>query len=288
MSGVEAFNEIAHDSAVELLEPLFFSEELASKVVEARPFTNVQSAVDVMNLQLGTLPGSAVKKSINAHPRIGAQVEQGSLSEEEQSAAHGLGQDSEPMDRIRELNDSYEQRFGYTFLIRATGLSAAEILKELERRLGNDPSTEWKEAFRNLSAINELRMRKTLEHLEIKGASLSTHILDTSSGLPAPSVRLQLHLSDESGLNETVEEGQTDGDGRFAFKKRLQPGTYTLRFDTDGYFSVQGTRGLYPWVDVSFRVSDAVLEDGELRIKPSYLHIPLLLAPFGYSTYRGS
>lgn len=62
MSGVEAFNEIAHDSAVELLEPLFFSEELASKVVEARPFTNVQSAVDVMNLQLGTLPGSAVKK----------------------------------------------------------------------------------------------------------------------------------------------------------------------------------------------------------------------------------
>ena len=76
MSGVEAFNEIAHDSAVELLEPLFFSEELASKVVEARPFTNVQSAVDVMNLQLGTLPGSAVKKSINAHPRIGAQVEQ--------------------------------------------------------------------------------------------------------------------------------------------------------------------------------------------------------------------
>lgn len=288
MGGIEAFNEIAHDSAVKLLEPLFFSEELALKVVEARPFTNVQSAVDVMKLQLGTLPESTLKQSINAHPRIGAEVEHGSLSEREQSAAHGLGQDSEPMDRIRDLNSSYERRFGYTFLIRATGLSAAEILKELERRLNNDPSTEWQEARRNLSNINELRLRNAIEHLEIKGASLSTHILDTASGLPAPSVRLQLHLSDESGLNETVEAGQTDGDGRFAFTTRLQPGTYTLRFDTDGYFSTQGTRGLYPWVDVSFRVSDAVLEDGELKIEPSHLHIPLLLAPFGYSTYRGS
>lgn len=91
MSGVETFNEIAHDSAVELLEQLFFSEELAVKVVEARPFTNVQSAVDVMNLQLGTLPENVVKQSVNAHPRIGSEVDRGSLSEEEQSAAHGLG-----------------------------------------------------------------------------------------------------------------------------------------------------------------------------------------------------
>ena len=80
-----------------------------------------------------------------------------------------------------------------------------------------------------------------------------------------------------------MESGETNADGRFSFADRLGAGVYNLRFDTDSYFAARGIRGLYPWVDVTFRVDDVDLGAGA-----SHLHIPLLLSPYGYSTYRGS
>ncbi|MGY2701809.1 MULTISPECIES: hydroxyisourate hydrolase [unclassified Nocardioides] len=101
-------------------------------------------------------------------------------------------------------------------------------------------------------------------------ASLSTHVLDTSRGRPAAGVAVRL----ESG-GAFLGAGVTDGDGRVAsLAADLPPGDYTLVFDTGSYL---GADAFYPEVAVAFRVGG-----------DEHYHVPLLLNPFGYSTYRGS
>jgi 5-hydroxyisourate hydrolase len=111
--------------------------------------------------------------------------------------------------------------------------------------------------------------------------SITTHVLDTSAGRPAAGVRVSLQVRREDGW-EGVGSGATDGDGRL---RDLLPdgvvvgaGTYRLTFDTGAYFAGRSVRGFYPEVTVVFDVT----EPGE------HHHVPLLLSPFGYTTYRGS
>jgi 5-hydroxyisourate hydrolase len=103
-------------------------------------------------------------------------------------------------------------------------------------------------------------------------ASLSTHVLDTSQGRPAPGLRIALESSD----GERLAEGTTDADGRISplGPETLEPGEYIVRFDTGGYL---GADAFYPEVVVHF------VAKGD-----QHYHVPLLLNPFGYSTYRGS
>ncbi|MEY8566857.1 hydroxyisourate hydrolase [Corynebacteriaceae bacterium 7-707] len=108
--------------------------------------------------------------------------------------------------------------------------------------------------------------------------SLSTHVLDTATGQPAAG--LTVTLFDEQ--DAPVEAGVTDADGRHRFAVSPEPGMYRLRFDTGAWFSVTGTASLYPFVDVTFHVT---VERGGAG---GHLHVPLLVSPFGYSTYQGS
>jgi 5-hydroxyisourate hydrolase len=105
-------------------------------------------------------------------------------------------------------------------------------------------------------------------------SQVSTHVLDTSTGRPARGVPVTLE-----GEDGVVARGSTDDDGRIAElgPDRLDPATYRLRFDTGRYAADTGTSGFFPEVVVAFVVQDA-----------DHLHVPLLLSPFGYSTYRGS
>ena len=102
-------------------------------------------------------------------------------------------------------------------------------------------------------------------------ATLSTHVLDTARGVPAAGVPVR--LLDASG--RSLAEAVTDGDGRVpSLGGDLPAGTFTLRFNV----AIQQPDGFYPEVAVTFTVAD-----GE-----SHYHVPLLLSPYGYSTYRGS
>ena len=106
-------------------------------------------------------------------------------------------------------------------------------------------------------------------------ATLSTHVLDTSRGRPAAGIRVSLQSTNGGDFGE----GVTDADGRipsFA-PERLGSGDYRLRFDTASYFTQLGITGFYPEVVVTFTV------EGD-----EHYHVPLLLNPYGYSTYRGS
>jgi 5-hydroxyisourate hydrolase len=111
---------------------------------------------------------------------------------------------------------------------------------------------------------------------------ISTHVLDTAKGQPAAGVSVRLERQDPSGKWSTIGSGQTDQDGRcnqlWPEGDRLRKGIYRLAFDTSSYFAAGKQDGLYPSVEITFRV----------RSGESHLHIPLLLSPHGYTTYRGS
>jgi 5-hydroxyisourate hydrolase len=111
---------------------------------------------------------------------------------------------------------------------------------------------------------------------------ISTHVLDTAKGKPAAGVPVRLERQDSSGKWISLRAGQTDHDGRCAELlpdgATLAEGVYRLTFETASYFAACGVDGLYPAVEILFRV-----RKGEM-----HFHIPLLLSPNGYTTYRGS
>jgi 5-hydroxyisourate hydrolase len=110
-------------------------------------------------------------------------------------------------------------------------------------------------------------------------SGITTHVLDTSRGRPAAGVPVALERAVDSGW-QPVGRGTTDADGRARGLLTSAPagGRYRLTFDTGAYFQAAGGAAFYPEVSVTF-----VVESGQ-----EHYHVPLLLSPFGYSTYRGS
>jgi 5-hydroxyisourate hydrolase len=108
--------------------------------------------------------------------------------------------------------------------------------------------------------------------------TVSTHVLDASAGRPAADVAVSLSFAALPGGWVTVESGETDGDGRHRFAAATEPGTYRLTFGTGAYFAAREVTAFYPEVTITFTVTDPGV----------HYHVPLLLSPFAYSTYRGS
>ena len=111
---------------------------------------------------------------------------------------------------------------------------------------------------------------------------ISTHVLDTACGRPAAGVPIRLELETADGSWRQLGQCSTDEDGR---ARNLLPtgfalhgGVYRLVFDTETYFAAQGLEGFYREVSIMFTIRDPA----------QHYHVPLLLSPFGYSTYRGS
>ena len=111
-------------------------------------------------------------------------------------------------------------------------------------------------------------------------SQITTHILDTTKGKPAFGVTIT--LLQQAGDNwQEIARGVTNSDGRIADllpkEKQLELGVYKMKFDTQEYFAQDGTANFYPFVEIVFNVANT-----------EHYHVPLLLNPFGYSTYRGS
>ncbi len=112
-------------------------------------------------------------------------------------------------------------------------------------------------------------------------SQITTHVLDISIGRPAAGVPVILEMEKAGGGWKELGRGVTDGSGRLGellAPGSLKEGTYRLTFDTRAYFGARNVDGLYPRVSVVF----------EVRRSSEHYHIPLLLSPYGYSTYRGS
>ncbi len=112
-------------------------------------------------------------------------------------------------------------------------------------------------------------------------SAITTHVLDTAKGRPGSGIHIVLEHRNMDQWDELA-SGQTNFDGRLSDLLQegfhLLEGVYRLTFDTKSYFDSQGEHGFYPNVTIAFEVKDPT----------QHYHVPLLISPFGYSTYRGS
>ena len=111
-------------------------------------------------------------------------------------------------------------------------------------------------------------------------APITTHVLDTSTGRPAAGVAVFLQAQDGADWKELA-RAVTDSNGRvaaFIVSEKLAASNYRLRFDTGAYFASRRAGSFYPYVEITLAVTDP----------EQHYHVPLLLSPYGYTTYRGS
>ena len=110
---------------------------------------------------------------------------------------------------------------------------------------------------------------------------ITTHVLDTAKGCPAAGVRIELFAVVQNQRSK-LGEGTTDTDGRVAAglieSDQFRPGVYQLRFAVEDYFASAGVDSFFAEVSITFKVT----------ADQTHYHVPLLLSPFGYTTYRGS
>ena len=270
---------MAPEAAAQELERCCGSVRWASEMVTRRPFSSPDQLFGAAEEIWWSLDGSDWLEAFSHHPRIGERAT--GWAKDEQAGTRGASPAT--LDALTELNREYEERFGFVFLIFATGKTAEEILAELRRRMENPRGAELNAAAGEQAKITRLRLEKLLgvraEHID--ELRITTHILDLSSGKPAAGVRVALERL-EDAQRIPIASGVTDADGRL--RDWLEPGTaatggvYELTFETGAYFRSRGIQSFHPRVSVIVEITNP----------GQHYHVPLLVSPFGYTTYRGS
>ena len=254
----------------------------AAWLLTQRPFASTEALFKAAAGVWTQMEKSDMLEAFAHHPEIGSDI--ASLRERFASTAAWssaeqagvAGADDATLEALRDGNVRYREKFGYVFLVCATGKTAAEMLALLRARLAHEPDTELHVAAAEQAKITRLRLEKL-----VVMSPITSHVLDTALGRPAVGLRVRLDVLDADGHARTVAERVTNDQGRitdFVPPGTLGAQTYRLTFDTGGYFAASGRPQFYPHVDVVFTVVDA----------DEHHHIPLLLSPFGYSTYRGT
>jgi hydroxyisourate hydrolase len=279
--GLDRLNAAPAEEAQRAFLACCSSTRWAELMVSGRPYDDQPAVLAAADAALAALGENDLADALQGHARIGekAHGESAAWSRGEQAGMSSAGTDLQ--DAMAKGNAAYEERFGRVYLVAAAGLSAEDLLARLQARLGNDPETERGVVRAELGKINRLRLQRVLAGPESTpradpATNLTTHVLDAASGRPAVGVAVRLEDMDGTVLGS----GSTDDDGRIKnlVPGPVAPGNYRLIFDTAAYHESVGTQGFYPEVIISFTVTD----------QRQHHHVPLLLAPFAYSTYRGS
>jgi 2-oxo-4-hydroxy-4-carboxy-5-ureidoimidazoline decarboxylase len=163
---LDQWNGMSRDEAAAAILPCNGSQAWAARLAELRPFTEARALFAASDSAWSSLGEREWQQAFDSHPRIGernakaATMKSVAWSDEEQAKA---SPDAATMTELAEANRAYEEKFGRIFIVCATGKSAVEMLKMLERRLGNDAGTELHEAAEQQRQITQFRLRKWLE-----------------------------------------------------------------------------------------------------------------------------
>jgi 2-oxo-4-hydroxy-4-carboxy-5-ureidoimidazoline decarboxylase len=265
---------------------------VAQAALKQRPFATLAALHAAMTDAVRAAPPEQQLALIKGHPDLaGKAARAGTMtvdSKAEQASA-GLDRLAEAeFAQFHRLNDAYREKFGMPFIICVRRHSKDSILQQFERRLQNTMSVETKTALGEIFRIAALRLDQRIEAadgLEVHGR-LSTHVLDTQAGRPAAGVTIELLELSANGEQRMIACATTNRDGRtdepLIGGRPLPIGRYELRFHVADYFAGVGARQDEPpfldVVPVRFAVAEA----------EGYYHVPLLLTPWSYCTYRGS
>ena len=280
---LQDFNKLEKNKAAELLMSCCGSGNWVSSLMKKFPFSNEKELVDTATETWYSQCGkNDWLESFTHHPQIGDKKSlQQKFAGKEQAGVSSASE--EVIDALARANAAYLQKFGFIFIVFATGKSAAEMLRLLQDRLTNSPEDELNIAMGEQHKITLIRFRKLLSNANfqfLQMSQLTTHVLDTSIGQPGKNITVKL-LQPVNNSWQVMAQGVTNADGRvpelLPQERILAPGHYKLVFETGAYFSSNNIKGFYPEVAIQFTITDA-----------SHYHVPMLISPFGYSTYRGS
>jgi 2-oxo-4-hydroxy-4-carboxy-5-ureidoimidazoline decarboxylase len=264
---------------------------VAEAAAARRPFGKVTALHDAMMSVLRLAPRERQLEFLRGHPDLaGKAARSGALTDDSRREQASVGLDSlneEEFAHFHRLNDAYKAQLGFPFMICVRRHSRDSILRQFERRLGNDVATEFAAALQEVFYITRLRVagKVTGEGMPLVNGRLSTHVLDTHAGRPAVGIAIELY--EFAGENaHCIETAITNADGRtdkpLIGDRPLPIGRYELRFAVGNHFRSRGIEsGDPPFLDVvPLRFSIAEPE--------GHYHVPLLCTPWSYSTYRGS
>ena len=265
---------------------------VAQAALKQRPFATLAALHAAMMDAVRAAPPEQRLTLIKGHPDLaGKAARAGAMTVESKAeqASAGLDRLSEAeFAQFHRLNDAYREKFGVPFIICVRRHSKDSILQQFERRLQNTMSAETETALGEIFRIAALRLDQRIEAadgLEVHG-HLSTHVLDTQAGRPAIGVTIELLELSANGGQRMIARATTNRDGRtdepLIAGRPLPIGRYELRFHVADYFAGVGARqDEPPFLDV-VPVRFAVAEP------EGHYHVPLLVTPWSYSTYRGS
>ncbi len=288
LTTLETLNAADEATFVAVLGPVFENAPwVARHAAGQRPFASLTDLHRAMIDAVIALPQEATWAFLCGHPRLSAETLRGGTtveSTQEQTALGLAALDQALSARLDSLNLAYEARFGFPFILAVRNASLATLFATFERRLAASPEAECKEALAEISAISWMRLLDRVRAAPT--GSLSTHVLDTVRAAPAGGLGVELWRRHAGGDMVRVEAFITNADGacdgNLLDGGRLSAGTYEWRYDTPTYFARHGyatpNRAFLGKVKVAFTVWNP----------EEHFHVPLLLSPGAYTTYRGS
>ena len=289
---LDALNAMPASSFVAALGEAFeHAPWVAEGAAAGRPYPTVAALHDAMMQVVHSAPADRTRAFIGGHPELGSRVKRADLTGHSQAEQGGLGLDrlsAEEFDRFNRLNAAYRDKFGFPFIVCVRRHTRDSILRQFELRLRNNSDAERAAALNEIGRITRLRLVEAVDGpgKPVTVGRLSTHVLDTVSGRPAPGVKITLHEIGASArglLKETITNADGRTDAPLIGGEPLRIGTYELSFHIGAYFAGAGRAGLAdpPYLDVvPLRFSIAEPE--------GHYHVPLLATPWSYTTYRGS
>lgn len=281
---IDQFNALSVEQQHQALERCCGAQHWVKQMVAKAPFSSKDQLFYFADYLWDNANEESWLEAFLHHPKIGDIDSLAKKFENTKQWAEGEQQGVQRASKdillaLAEGNQAYEKKFGYIFIVCATGKSASEMLALLNQRLPNSEEDEILIAMKEQQKITKIRLDKLIDNPKAM-SQITTHVLDTSIGKPAEGIHIQLQEKNENGW-QTIRTGITNADGRIGDllddQISLTPATYRLEFDTGSYFKQSGRDAFYPIVMIYFETTD-----------DSHYHVPLLLNPFGYSTYRGS
>ncbi|RAI37897.1 2-oxo-4-hydroxy-4-carboxy-5-ureidoimidazoline decarboxylase [Rhodoplanes roseus] len=290
---LDTLNSATPEEFVAALGDIFeHSPWAAEAVYPARPFGSLAALLEAMVAAVRAADPDHRRKLLAVHPDLAGKAARAKTL----TAASTAEQASAGLDRLTEgeyadfhrLNDAYRQKHGIPFIVCVRRHTKASILRQFERRLANDPATEQKTALDEVFRIAALRLDQRVaaaDRLPLSGR-LSTHVLDTHGGTPAQGIPLTLVELGPGEARRVVATAVTNRDGRtdqpLIAGRPVPIGTYELVFEVAAHFSARGV----PLPDPPFL--DAVPIRFSVAEAEGHYHVPLLVTPWSFSTYRGS
>jgi 2-oxo-4-hydroxy-4-carboxy-5-ureidoimidazoline decarboxylase len=286
-------NAYSHADFVAALANIFeYSPWIAEQAASARPFAGVGPLFDAMKAAVDRAPSELRLALIKAHPDLANKTQRAAgLTAESNAEQNSVGLDrlsDAEYEAFERVNNAYRSKFGFPYIVCVRRQTKDSILRDFERRLPNDAATEMQKSVEEICRIAALRLDQLVaadDRLQVHGR-LSTHVLDTHSGKPAAGIAIELIELSELGASRVVTRAVTNADGRtdqpLIGGRPVPIGRYELTFSVGKYFAAL----MVPMSDPPF------LDQIPLRFSVSepegHLHVPLLVTPWSYATYRGS